>query len=335
MSYHQPDRDAHRSRSGVDRRSIPAFAQEDWWTATDGHQIRRIDFAAPTAASRNAAPPRGSLLFLPGRGDHYEKYLESFAEWHDAGWRVTSIDWRGQAGSGRLGADKVTGHVRDFAQWIDDLAGFWETWRSVGPGPYVLIGHSMGGHLALRALAERRVDPDAAVLSAPMLGFSAPNLPLPLAHLAARVMAALGPATRPAWKWSEKPGEMPADRANLLTHDAARYEDELWWRQVRPGLVMGPGSWGWVERAYASMRALEQPGVLEQVTTPVLLFGTSADRLVNWAAIQRAARRLPNGELVAFGPEARHEILREIDPVRDRAMGAIAGFLDRVAPAQG
>ncbi len=193
----------------------------------------------------------------------------------------------------------------------------------------------MGGHLALRALAERRVDPDAAVLSAPMLGFSAPNLPLPLAHLAARVMAALGPATRPAWKWSEKPGEMPADRANLLTHDAARYEDELWWRQVRPGLVMGPGSWGWVERAYASMRALEQPGVLEQVTTPVLLFGTSADRLVNWAAIQRAARRLPNGELVAFGPEARHEILREIDPVRDRAMGAIAGFLDRVAPAQG
>ena len=33
-----------------------------------------------------------------------------------------------------------------------------------------------------------------------------------------------------------------------------------------------------------------------------------------------------------FGGEARHEILRESDPQRDRALGAIDDFLDRVAP---
>jgi len=52
-------------------------------------------------------------------------------------------------------------------------------------------------------------------------------------------------------------------------------------------------------------------------------------------AIEAAARRLPNGKLFAFGAEARHEILREVDAVRDRAMDAIAGFLDRTAPRGG
>jgi lysophospholipase len=55
--------------------------------------------------------------------------------------------------------------------------------------------------------------------------------------------------------------------------------------------------------------------------------------LVSPAAIRRAVRRLPQGELLEFGAEARHEILREVDPVRDRALTAIDGFLDRVVPA--
>ena len=133
-------------------------------------------------------------------------------------------------------------------------------------------------------------------------------------------------------KWSEKPGEPPASRAALLTHDVSRYEDELFWRRERPELVMGPGSWGWVERAYASMRGLATPGVLETVRTPTLVVATRADALVSWPAIERAAARLPNAELLAFGSEARHEILRESDPVRDRALATIDAFLDRVAP---
>lgn len=125
---------------------------------------------------------------------------------------------------------------------------------------------------------------------------------------------------------------MPAARESLLTHDPERYCDELWWREERPELVMGPGSWGWVERAYHSMRSLFRPGVLEAIETPVLLLGTTNDRLVGFRAIAEAARRLPAGELVRFGKECRHEILREVDPVRGRALKAIAEFLARVAP---
>jgi lysophospholipase len=277
-------------------------------------------------------PARGSILFFPGRGDCYEKYLETLEQWHRAGWRVTGADWRGQAGSGRLGKDAVTGHITDFGVWIDDLAAFWQQWIAEVPGPHVLAGHSMGGHLVLRALADRRVSPDAMVLSAPMTGMNGPPLPLPLLHIVAKLMCAVADPTRQAWKWSEKPGELPVGRANLLTHDPDRYADEQWWRDARPELVMGPASWRWVERAYASWRRLEEPGALEAVTVPVLFLSTASDKLVSHPASLRAAARLPKGEMVAFGEEAHHEILREEDAVRDRAMAAVAEFLDRVVP---
>ena len=268
-------------------------------------------------------------MFVPGRGDAYEKYLETLAHWYRQGWGVTALDWRGQAGSGRLGVDAVTGHVDDFAHWVADLAAFWREWSAERTRPFVLVGHSMGGHLALRATAEREVRPDALVLSAPMLGFLPAWLPQTVQHLAARLMCRIGDPRRPAWKWSEKPGELPAGRARLLTHDSDRYADELWWRQARPELVMGPGSWGWVNAGLASNAALDRPDVLESVDAPVLLLSASADALVNPAAIARAAARLPRGEQVVFGPETYHEILRGADPVRDRALAAIDEFLDR------
>lgn len=309
--------------TAIDRRSIPREACESRWNAGDGHVIRRIDWAARAGAAR------GSLLFMPGRGDSYEKYLETLGHWHARGWQVTAADWRGQAGSGRLGLDPVTGHVDDFKLWIDDLAAFWAAWKSNVPGPHVLIGHSMGGHLVLRALAERRVDPVAAVLTAPMLGLHPGFVPPALLHVVARFMAKLGDPRRPAWKWSEKPGALPAGRVNLLTHDAERYADEAWWREARPELVMGPGSWGWIASALASIRLLARPGVLENVKVPVLIVATEDDRLVDFAATERATRRLPRGEMLRFGAEARHEILREADPVRDKALATIDAFLDR------
>lgn len=318
---------APSGRPPFDRRSIPAAAVETHWVLPDGHKLRRIDWPA-------GQPARGSLLFMPGRGDSYEKYLETLAYWAAQGWRVTAADWRGQAGSGRLGTDPVTGHIDDFAIWIADLAALWAEWRAGTPGPHVLVGHSMGGHLALRAVAEGKVDPQALVLSAPMLGVAGPPLPSWLLHTAARIMAGIGDRRRPAWKWSEKPGEVPADRINLLTNDPDRYADELWWREHRPELAMGPGSWGWMERAFASMRGLFRPGVLERIETPVLLIGVSEDKLVSYAAIAQAARRLPHGELLRFGEEAHHEILRESDPLRDSALAGIDEFLARNAPAE-
>ena len=311
--------------SAINRRAIPAEVRESRWLTADGWSVRRIDWPAPELSCK------GSILFVPGRGDFYEKYLETMAQWHATGWRVTACDWRGQGDSGRLGLDQGTGHIDDFATWVADLAYFWKSWKAETPGPHLLAGHSMGGHLVLRALAEQQVDPVGAILAAPMLGFASLKLPPALMHVVAWVMTKLGDPRRPAWKWKEPPGQVPASRIHLLTHDEERYADELWWRAHRPAVVMEPGSWGWVERAYASMRLLARAGVLERVAVPVLLLGTDHDKLVSWPAIAKAAPRLSDCELIHFGAEAHHEILREADPVRNRALAAVDAFLARFA----
>lgn len=319
--------DPAQAAAEYDGRSIPAHAREETWRAPDGHVIRRIDWP-------QTGRPRGAILFAPGRADFYEKHLPVLHGWHAAGWHVTSLDWRGQALSGRLGADPTTGHVDDFAPWLADFEAFWAEWCASVPGPHVAIGHSMGGHLLLRALAEQRVHPQAAVLVAPMLGLNPGWAPAAVLHPLGRVIAGVRGRTTPAWKWQRGPLPLSNMRMQILTHDEVRFQDEDWWYEQRPELPLGPPSWGWIVAALASIRALEKPGRLERVDTPVLLLGSTADRLVSWRAIRRAAARLPRAELVTFGDEARHEILRESLPVRTRALNAIAEFLDREAPAQ-
>ena len=224
----------------------------------------------------------------------------------------------------------MTGHIDDFATWVGDLAAFWKDWSGERPGTRVLAGHSMGGHLVLRAVAEQRVRPDALVLSAPMLGFLPDYLPAAVQLAAARLMSRIGDSRRPAWKWSEKPGELPAGRESLLTHDDERYADEQWWRTERPELAMGTGSWGWTRAACVSNMLLARPGMLEGIDIPVLLLAASEDRLVSFAAIKSAAQRIPDSVFAVFGRGARHELLREEDEVRDRVLAAIDEFLERL-----
>jgi lysophospholipase len=314
-----------------DRRAIPANAEETFWIAADGWRIRRIDWAP---LERAATPARGSLLFLPGRGDHYEKYLETLDHFSTAGWRVTAIDWRGQGNSGRLLSNPNIGHIDDFATWIADLKAFWIEWKAANPGPHVVLAHSMGGHLAMRALAEKAMDPDAVAMSAPMLGIQTMGLPYATHHAVAKFLCGLGDPNRAAWKEGEKPGSPLNVRSHILTHDPDRYADELFWWHSRPEIRLGPPSWHWVERAIASTRALNEAGVMEGVTTPILLIATTADRLVDTNRIIRDAKRLPDAELLLFGKEAAHELLREVDSVRDRCIAAIDGFFEKRAPAR-
>ncbi|MEP9401748.1 alpha/beta fold hydrolase [Sphingomonas silueang] len=306
------------------RRAIPAAAVIQTWHAPDGWAHRRFDWPAPPHVH-----PRGTLLFQPGRGDVFEKYLEVFAHWHVRGWHVASFDWRGQGGSGRCTPAGDCGHVDRFEDYVADLAAFWQTLPDTRPR--VAIGHSMGGHILLKALVEQAVDPVAAVLVAPMLGLRAPVGPR-FGEGMARLLARLGPRTRPAWKGNERPHTLQS-RESLLTHDPARYADEQWWQGANAAHRTGPPSWGWVVDAFRSTRELRGDARLARLHTPVQLLVAEADRLVDPAAALAVAARLPDVELHRFGPEAAHELLREADPVRARVIGAIDAFLDARAPA--
>ena len=311
----------------IDRRSIPKAAVESHWQASDGWKIRRIDWKRASGGQS-----RGSILFLPGRGDHYEKYLETLDYYAEAGWNVTAVDWRGQGLSGRLLADPHVGHIDDFKTWTADIRHFYTGWEEESPGPHAVIAHSMGGHLALRAAAEGAIHPDALVLSAPMLGMLTGGLPLSVNHAFARFMERIGRGELPAWKVSEKPLSSLNLRAKILTHDAERYADELAWWKKRPGVKLGPPSWHWIERAMTSIRMMDEPGRLEDMQIPTLLMATKADQLVSTKRIIKDSERLPKAELLLFGKEAAHELLREADGVRDKCLATIDDFLDRHTP---
>jgi lysophospholipase len=71
---------------------------------------------------------------------------------------------------------------------------------------------------------------------------------------------------------------------------------------------------------------------LAQVTVPILALVAEADKLVSAKVALATLAKLPTARVIRFGAESAHEILREVDAVRNRALGEIDLFLSaRVA----
>jgi lysophospholipase len=317
---------AARPESPFDRRRHPDGLAWRAWTAADGWRHRAFHWPAGGGAP---GAPRGSLIYQSGRGDFIEKYLEACHHWHRRGWDVQGFDWRGQGGSGRLRPGSRADDRTSFDPLIDDLVAFVTQWRATTPGPHVLVAHSMGAHVALRACAERGLDLDALVLVAPMLALQTRRLPRVVASAAVALARAIGLGPRAAVR----------DRIDhplrylRLTASRERYDDSQWWKRTDPALGMGAPTWNWLGAALAGSRRLLAADRLEQVRTPMLLMTAGLDRLVDNAVTRVVARRLPDATLADY-PGARHELLREADGDRVAAFAAIDAFLDQRTPAR-
>ncbi len=309
--------------SPFDRRSHPCGMEFRTWQAADGWPHRAYRWPAVAAAAR------GSLIFQSGRADFIEKYLEACDHWHGRGWSIEGFDWRGQGGSGRFVAGAWADNRLSFDPLIDDIIAYVDEWKARTPGPHVMVAHSMGGHVALRACAERGMALDALVLVAPMLALSLGKVPPLLARLAVAGAQRIGLGPRAAWRDNLKSPK----RQLRLTASRERYEDSQWWKRETPGLALGPPSWNWLGAAMTAGARLRRPGVLETVRTPVLLLAAGLDVLVDNRAMEQASRRLPHGEYRCW-PGARHELLREADAARLPVFAAIDDFLDRKAAAR-
>jgi lysophospholipase len=300
------------------RRSHPPDAAFSEWCAPDGWLHRRMDWKQPAGR-----PARGKLLFAGGRGDFIEKYLEAYHHWHAAGWDVTAFDWRGQGAS----RGDPRPRLLSFDILIDDLSALIADWCGEDEGPHVAIAHSMGGHMLLRTIADRRPRLDAAVLIAPMLTVNSNPIPAWIAPQVTDLMCMMGWRAEPMWRQSKRPAPPGSARQLFLTGSAERYSDEAWWWEREPGFKVPAPSWGWIRAAYRSAASAFTPEKLGAIDTPLLIIGTDRDRLVSAAAIRRAARLMPRAELHMYA-DAAHEILREADPVRLDALARIDAFLD-------
>lgn len=299
--------------AGRSRRAIPAGMTFATWTAADGWPLRSYRWDQAGAA-------RGSMLFLTGRGDFIEKYLEVLAHWHDAEWNIAGFDWRGQGGSGRLLADPLICHQTSFDPLVTDFAKFVMEWQRATPPPHVIVAHSMGAHLTLRLLAEHDVAIDAAVLSSPMIDIRITRVPRWTVRLATRIATALGLRERRIARRDI------GDVGGRMTSCPDRLADKHWWKASHPAIASGAPSWGWIDAAFASIAHLAD-ATLARIGTPVLLVATARDPVIDVAAVVHAARILPAAELDIV-PGGGHEILREVDGRRLPVIARIDAFLD-------
>ncbi|VVT20783.1 alpha/beta fold hydrolase [Erythrobacter sp. EC-HK427] len=297
------------------RRFHPEAMQITRWLAADGWPHRA--FAMPAEGLE-----RGEIVFLGGRGDFFEKYLEAIAHWSSQGWHVRGFDWRGQGGSGTTHPGKYC-HVADFAQLVDDLAGFCV---SLPPptGARVLVGHSMGGHILLRALAERRVAPAGAVLLSPMLGIRAGRLGARSVNALAGIGRLPPLAHRPIWDGA------PRSNPGHLTACPDRHADKLWWKAQTPEIARGGPTWLWLAAAARSMRLVEQNLRRSPLAVPCLALTGARDRVVDNRAVRRIVGHMMATRLSEI-PSGGHELLRESDAARLMTFQEIDDFLARIA----
>lgn len=130
-------------------------------------QLAVFDWVLP------AAPPLGTVLLVHGLGEHAGRYGELAANLHQWGFAVRAYDQQGHGQSEGARGDMLRrGSLQaDLCRVIDDTR---QRPDLLGT-PLILLGHSMGGLVVARMLAEQLRPVDAAVLSSPALG-AFPNL---------------------------------------------------------------------------------------------------------------------------------------------------------------
>ncbi len=257
------------------------------------------------------AAVHGTVLLVHGLGEHIGRYEHLAERLNAAGWNVAGYDQRGHgASAGARGA------IAQSDSLLSDLACVIDALRSEPPRPLVLFGHSMGGLVVARFVAEglaQRPAPwwrpvDALVLSSPALD--------PGMNAAQRVLLALlGPlAPQLAVHNGLKPEWISRDPAIVKAY----VDDPLVHDRITPRLVRFIVDSGRQVRAAAP-----------HWRVPTLLLWAGADRCVNpQGSADFAAAAPPAAVRHQHYAQLAHEIFNE--PEREEVMGDLARWLQEI-----
>lgn len=259
------------------------------------------------------APARGTLLLVHGLGEHIGRYQMLASRLNAWGWRVAGHDQRGHGSSGGARGDLARADAM-----LEDLSRVIDAVRIPGGGPLLLLGHSMGGAIAGRFVAEglaaqpapwwRKVD--GLVLSSPALdpGMKRAQklLLVVLGRLAPHL--AVNNGLQPAWI-SRDAGVVRAYIDDPLVHD-----------RVTPALARCIVNAG--EQVRRSAPAW---------STRTLLLYAGSDRCVAPAGSAAFAAAAPANVTAIEFPSLFHEIFNE--PERDEVFAALQSWLDALPAA--
>lgn len=273
----------------------------------------------------NRSPVRGTIIILHGRTEFIEKYFETINDLRRRGFAVATFDSRGQGGSARLLGNPRKGHVRDFADHVNDFETMMqEIILPDCPPPYYVLAHSTGATVALLSAQRLRTQIDRMVLTSPLLALSY-GRPKTLAQFTGFLMHfGLGEAFSPgagATLMQTKPFG-----SNLLTSDPVRYQRSLAIVDADPAIGVGGATIGWVNAAMRACAKIGEPEFADTVPMPVLIVLAGADNVISNLTAEEFSRRVKNVAHLRI-PGARHEILMERDQFRDQFWVAFDAFV--------
>ncbi len=237
-----------------------------------------------------ADKPLGTVLLVHGLGEHAGRYGEVAAHLHQWGFAVRAYDQQGHGQSEGARGDLLRpGSLQaDLCRVIDDT----RQRPALASAPLILLGHSMGGLVVARTLAEQLRPVDAAVLSSPALG-AFPNL---LQKMLLATLPRVVPHLRvdnglKAEFVSRDPDVVKAYKADALVH-----------RRISAGLA------AWIlENSEKTLHAAEKWEV------PTLLLYAGQDKLVNAQASADFAYAAPQTVVQAQCFEGMyHEIFNDL-----------------------
>jgi alpha-beta hydrolase superfamily lysophospholipase len=251
-------------------------------------------FGAPdgTRLFRRAWLPREArrdIVLVHGLAEHSGRYEHVGAWLSTRECAVHAFDHRGHGRS-----DGPRGHVRSFAELLDDLEGFLEIVRREHPGlPVVLIGHSMGGLVAATLLCERKPDVAGAVTSG--IPLEIPDHVSPRRQRLARLLRRLAPRLRMA-------AGLAADALSRDPEVVRGYvDDPLGFRRVTVSLAT----------ELLSSVPRTAAGAFH-VQVPMLLLHGEADRLCPARGSRTFHGQLRGpGHRLRIYPQLRHEVFNE------------------------
>ena len=256
------------------------------------------DWPAPEGSAR------GTVLIVHGLGEHVGRYDAVAQRLRAWGWAVRGHDHQGHGRSdgarGRLHTDN--GLLQDLDTVIDATRAH----PLRGQGPLVLLGHSMGGLLAARAVATRLRPVQALVLSSPALGVRTNAVQKLLLATLPRWLPHLTVGNRLDAQWvARDPDAVRAYLADPLVHDRISARLGAWIDSEGPPTVAAAAEW----------------------QTPTLLLYAGQDKLVDPAASDAFARQAPAGCVQAHRFEPMyHEVFN--DPEREQVLALLRRWLD-------
>ncbi|MBU0699483.1 MAG: alpha/beta hydrolase [Proteobacteria bacterium] len=259
---------------------------------------------------------RGTVILLGGRTEFMEKYAETIGALKHRGFDVYSFDWRGQGLSSRELPNRHKGFVKTYGRYVDDLAMFVENIvKPEAVSPFIILAHSMGGHIALRYLHDYPGVIERAILVSPMIDILTSSFPRWLVRLITRLAAKAGQNHAYVIGSGNYSAEDEIFEGNRLTIDPRRFLDAKRAIAKNPDLALGGVTYGWLAATFASIDILKSPGFGENIAVPILMIGAGADEIVSVKAQKTICSHLQQCRLTVI-PRVRHEILKETDAVQ-------------------